>query len=108
MMITFGKIRNCVLGFGLVAATALVDGWVPGGFVIKDAEARFGRPLTPVSVAGVARRTTRRTIIRRSAVYASTLPRGCSTVIIDGTSLQKCGVTYYQPAGVKYVVVEIN
>ena len=28
--------------------------------VITPAEARVGRPLTPVSVAGVARRTTRR------------------------------------------------
>jgi len=28
--------------------------------VISTAEARVGRPLTPVSVAGVARRTTRR------------------------------------------------
>ena len=31
---------------------------VPG--MIAPAEARVGRPLTPVSVAGVARRTTRR------------------------------------------------
>jgi hypothetical protein len=28
--------------------------------IISPAEARVGRPLTPVSVAGVARRTTRR------------------------------------------------
>ena len=28
--------------------------------LIASAEARVGRPLTPVSVAGVARRTTRR------------------------------------------------
>ena len=28
--------------------------------IISSAEARVGRPLTPVSVAGVARRTTRR------------------------------------------------
>jgi hypothetical protein len=28
--------------------------------IITPAEARVGRPLTPVSVAGVARRTTRR------------------------------------------------
>ena len=34
---------------------------VPGVHsVIPSAEARVGRPLTPVSVAGVARRTTRR------------------------------------------------
>ena len=29
---------------------------------ISDAEARVGRPLTPVSVAGVGRRTTRRCV----------------------------------------------
>ena len=28
--------------------------------LVSQAEARVGRPLTPVSVAGVARRTTRR------------------------------------------------
>ena len=28
--------------------------------VVSSAQARVGRPLTPVSVAGVARRTTRR------------------------------------------------
>jgi len=33
--------------------------------VISSAEAVVGRPLTPVSVAGVARRTARRTTARR-------------------------------------------
>lgn len=34
---------------------------IPGmSSVISSAEARVGRPLTPVSVAGVARRTVRR------------------------------------------------
>lgn len=32
---------------------------VPDG-IVTPAEARIGRPLTPVSVAGVARRTVRR------------------------------------------------
>jgi len=40
-------------GFGLVSA--------PGEFAfVSTAEAVVGRPLTPVSVAGVARRTARR------------------------------------------------
>ncbi len=34
-----------------------VAGWIG---VAKPAEARVGRPLTPVSVAGVGRRTVRR------------------------------------------------
>ena len=39
---------------GSQLAVSGVDSWVPA------AEARLGRPLTPVSVAGVGRRTVRR------------------------------------------------
>jgi hypothetical protein len=40
---------------------------VSGGLgIVSTAEARVGRPLTPVSVAGVARRTSRRC---RAGVY---------------------------------------
>jgi hypothetical protein len=40
-----------------------------GATVVADqAQARVGRPLTPVSVAGVARRSARRTV-RRHAYY---------------------------------------
>lgn len=100
-------IHNLAMGIGLLAAATIVDGWLPVGLAIKDAEARIGRPATPVSVAGVARRTTRRTI-RRSTVYAATLPRGCRTVVIDGARLHHCGGTYYQSAGNRYVVVYVN
>jgi len=56
------------IGIFLVAGTIVVCGSelgerlsVPGiHSVIPSAEARVGRPLTPVSVAGVARRTVRR------------------------------------------------
>jgi hypothetical protein len=34
--------------------------FAPGSGFVSRAEARFGRPLTPMSYAGVARRTTRR------------------------------------------------
>jgi len=36
------------------------------GIAAEQAQARLGRPLTPGSVAGVARRTTRRTVARHS------------------------------------------
>ena len=42
--------------------------------LVSSAEARIGRPLTPMSYAGVARRTTRRTIAvgaAAGAVYAA-------------------------------------
>ena len=39
-----------------------------GFSIIQSAEARVGRPLTPVSVAGVRRRTRRRTAVVTAAV----------------------------------------
>jgi hypothetical protein len=52
------------LGVAMLGLTAMGVGErlsVPGvGGYVATAEARVGRPLTPVSVAGVARRTTRR------------------------------------------------
>lgn len=48
----------------VLAATAVIDsgeGFVKGSYGIGlPADAIVGRPLTPVSVAGVARRTVRR------------------------------------------------
>jgi hypothetical protein len=56
------------IGFGTLAAIALLglaetarDAGVPGvPGVVSSAQAIVGRPLTPVSVAGVTRRTVRR------------------------------------------------
>jgi len=87
-----------------------------------DAEARFGRPVTPVSFAGVARRTTRRAVVATSTVVAAdttpdvvvvdqpapttvaigtvvtTLPAGCETHTIDGVEYHKCAGAYYRAA----------
>jgi hypothetical protein len=101
-------IRVLVIGCCLLAADLLTDGLFNSRILKKtDAEARIGRPLTPVSVAGVARRTTRRTI-RRTSVYVATLPAGCTTVVIEGATLHQCGGTYYQPYGNQYVVVNVD
>jgi hypothetical protein len=75
--------------------------------LVPAAEAIVGRPLTPVSVAGVARRTTRR-VIRRSTIYVMTLPQPCTTMVIEGTVLQQCGGSYYQPYNNQYVVVYVD
>jgi hypothetical protein len=51
---------------GLLAGGAALhwsgDGSLPSGSFISHAEARVGRPATPMSYAGVARRTTRRAV----------------------------------------------
>jgi hypothetical protein len=84
-----------------------LDGIFGSQIVVDRAAAIVGRPATPVSYAGVARRTTRR-VIRRSAVYVAALPTGCTTVVVEGTSVYQCGATYYQPYGNQYEVVYIN
>jgi hypothetical protein len=56
--------------------------------LVSSAEARIGRPLTPMSYAGVARRTTRRAVAvgaTAGAVYAAPVvvapARVCSQVV---------------------------
>jgi len=93
---------------------------------VPPAEAIVGRPLTPVSVAGVARRTTRRAVVYSSAEAASVsqqqpaqqqaapppqpttaapakgtvvsaLPSGCTSTTVDGVSLFNCNGVFYRP-----------
>ena len=58
-------LRLIVLAGLMVLFGATEDGMV---FGIGSAQARIGRPLTPMSYAGVARRTTRRAV-RRNYYY---------------------------------------
>jgi hypothetical protein len=57
--------KTMILAAALTAFTAGLcwngTGGVEAGF-FSEAEARIGRPLTPMSYAGVARRTTRRAV----------------------------------------------
>jgi len=101
------KIRTIVAGIVVATAGLVIDSWILNGVIITDVQARIGRPLTPASVAGVSRRTTRRTI-RRTSIYAASLPTGCTTVVIEGASLYQCGGTYYQSHNNQYVVVNVD
>jgi len=68
-----------ILGIVVIAAVVMTFGSeigerlsIPGAQpLVPSAEARVGRPLTPASVAGVARRTTRRCAV---GVYNCKLP----------------------------------
>lgn len=59
--------------FAFGAAIAVTGiGWSgESGGLVSGAEARVGRPLTPVSYAGVARRTTRRTVAVSAAASST-------------------------------------
>ena len=71
-------------GSTLVAATLFSFGWSEQSGVslsIDKAEARIGRPLTPVSVAGVARRQTRRAVYGAGVVGAGAAAVGTAAAI---------------------------
>ncbi len=54
-------------------------------FSIQGAQARVGRPATPASVAGVARRTTRRAVVGGAAVGAAAVAAPtCARVLVNG------------------------
>lgn len=101
---TFGMLS---MGLALVVADLPDQRPLSGFSLMKEAHAIVGRPLTPVSVAGVARRTTRRAIVATS-VYVASLPPSCTVVVIEGTTLHQCGSTYYQASGTQYVVVKVE
>ena len=104
----FNKMSQVILLATLALFSVLaVEVALDAGLVVPQAQAVIGRPLTPMSYAGVARRTSRR-MIYATSVYAATLPAGCRTVIIEGTSLYQCGGTYYQTSGSRYVVVTVD
>ncbi|MDX8492094.1 hypothetical protein RFN29_10925 [Mesorhizobium sp. VK22B] len=100
--------NRTALALSLVTALIVTDSeLIPSVSFVSSAEARVGRPLTPGSVAGVARRTTRR-VVRRSTLYVAALPPACVRVNVNGMTLSQCGGVYYQPYGGRYVVVYVD
>jgi hypothetical protein len=63
-----------------------------GGSLATSAEARIGRPLTPLSYAGVARRTTRRAVavgVAAGAAYAApVVVAPAPVVVVPGSCVQ--------------------
>lgn len=107
-MTTRKSIRYLVaaLALGIIMGDVEIAGQQAGiGFfkLVGEAEARVGRPATPGSVAGVARRTTRRTI--RRGAYIAAIPAGCAYGSYYGYNLYYCGGVYYQRSGSGYVIV---
>ena len=82
------SLRNVLLAAAVVACgvSGSVDWSHDNGLSlsIESAQARVGRPLTPVSVAGVARRTTRRAVVGGAAVGAAVVAPGCVRVLVNG------------------------
>ncbi len=95
--------------------------------LVMPVGAVIGRPVSPASYAGVARRTTRRAVAVGSAsasasasqqqqaqqqqqpapqqsagalpagTVVTALPSGCSSIVVDGVNLFNCSGVMYQP-----------
>ena len=76
----------------------LVPGAPLGLTLVRDAHAVVGAPLTPVSAAGVARRTTRRVVAAESAATASTAQQQAATAHQQQATAQQQAATAQQQA----------
>ena len=72
MTVTSRKAINLIVAAVAMLGGLLLDGdSAIFGSLVSSAEARVGRPLTPMSYAGVARRTTRRAVYGSAAAAAA-------------------------------------
>jgi hypothetical protein len=77
-------LTTATLAFGTLGSI----NWSPSdglSVAVDSAQARVGRPLTPVSVAGVARRQTRRAVVGGAAVGAAAAGTACVRVLVNGS-----------------------
>jgi hypothetical protein len=65
---------------------------------VREAQAIVGAPLTPVSVAGVARRTTRRVVVAESTAVAATSQQQAATAQQQQATAQQQAATAQQQA----------
>jgi hypothetical protein len=89
--------RKVIMLVAALAAFAAGLSWNDGSFVksgvFSEAQARVGRPLTPMSYAGVARRTTRRAVAVGAAAGAAGAYYGssCAQVVdVYGRVTTRC------------------
>src|SRR5258707_9286027 len=76
--------KTALAASAFTCAALLSFGWSEQGGIslsIERAQARVGRPLTPVSVAGVARRQTRRAVYGAGVVGAGAAAVGTAAAI---------------------------
>ena len=83
------RVKQAVLATIMLACGTLGSvTWSPSeglSLSLERAEARVGRPLTPVSVAGVARRTARRAVVGGAVVGAAAAGTACVRVRVNGS-----------------------
>jgi len=97
-MINSRKFALCAASFVALSCAALIADSPLGLRLLSDAHAVVGAPLTPVSVAGVARRTTRRTVVAASTTAASQSSAQAATAQQQSATAQQQSATAQQQA----------
>lgn len=95
-------IPRYLLAFGLAVAGLFWNGefWPTADRgLTSTAEARFGRPATPISYAGVARRTTRRAVTP-GVGYGGVGGPASGVGVLPGLGAGQAGVGYSGGVGV--------
>jgi hypothetical protein len=117
-MTTSNRHRRALGALGVIAALTVAGQLTGTGPLLLgggEAHAVIGRPLTPMSYAGVARRTTRRAAyagayagavaapvavvapVVPTAGVVTALPGGCARADAAGGVYYQCGPARYQP-----------
>jgi len=94
----FVKPRLWVVGLPLLYLADGSPDASPGMSLIREAQAIVGAPATPVSVAGVARRTTRRVVVAESTAVAATTQQQAATAQQQQATAQQQAATAQQQA----------
>ncbi len=98
-MMTKSKVAAHAASIAILLSVAVVPESPLGLQLLPDAHAVVGAPLTPVSVAGVARRTTRRTVAVASTTAASQSAAQAATAQQQSaTAQQQSAAVASQPA----------
>jgi hypothetical protein len=112
MTIRHKRMLGGLMVIAALAAAGELTGTSPLLLGGGEAHAVIGRPLTPMSYAGVARRTTRRAAYAGAyagaapvavaapvpaAGVVTALPAGCGRADAGGAVYYQCGAARYQP-----------
>ena len=95
-LIEIRRLPAAALGAALLTLAPVAPHWSPAdgpSLSVAAANARVGRPATPMSVAGVARRTTRRSYYGAAAVGAA-VGATATGAYYNST---RCGYSPYPP-----------
>ena len=99
----FRKSAMLILGGAVLVGSYTWDGHVGSiadASLIAPAQARVGRPLTPVSYAGVARRTTRRAVAVGAAATPAPVVVAPPTTVVVAPATQTCVETVHPDGSV--------